>query len=91
MSRKKILNILIWNMREKILNLKTLEKEKRFDTEETERIEDHETWEFAKNIILFPGGAKTLELYKILHKTAVQNRIISRPLAHCDAACCDGS
>ena len=47
-----------------------LEKEKKFVTEEVERVEDHETWEFAKNIILFPGGAKALEIYKILHSTA---------------------
>ena len=47
-----------------------LEKEKRFDTEEIERTFDHETEEFAKNIILFPGGAKALEVYKILHPTA---------------------
>ena len=47
-----------------------LEKEKRFDTEEIERTFDHETLEFANNIILFPGGAKALQLYKLLHRTA---------------------
>ncbi len=42
---------------------------KGFKTKVTERIEDHETDEFAKNILLFKGGDKALEVYKILHPT----------------------
>ena len=43
---------------------------KGYTSETTEIIEDHETLEFAKNILLFKGGEEALELYKILHKTA---------------------
>ena len=39
----------------------------RFQTEETSRVEDHTTKEFYKNVILFKGGAKAMEIYKWLH------------------------
>ena len=31
------------------------------------RVEDHTTKEFYKNVILFKGGAKAMEIYKALH------------------------
>ena len=39
----------------------------RFQTEETSRVEDHTTKEFYKNVILFKGGPKAMEIYKSLH------------------------
>ena len=39
----------------------------RFQTEEISRVEDHTTKEFYKNVILFKGGAKAMEIYKALH------------------------
>jgi hypothetical protein len=40
---------------------------KRFQTEETSRVEDHTTKEFYKNIVLFKNGSKAMEIYKSLH------------------------
>ena len=39
----------------------------RFQTEETSRTIDHETEQFYKDIILFKGGSKAIEVYKTLH------------------------
>ena len=41
----------------------------RFQTEETSRTIDHETKQFYKDIILFKGGSKAVEIYKTLHPT----------------------
>ena len=41
----------------------------RFQTEEVSRKEDHETKQFYKDIILFKGGSKAVEIYKTLHPT----------------------
>ena len=39
----------------------------RFQTEETSRVEDHTTKEFFKNVVLFKGGAKAMDIYRALH------------------------
>ena len=39
----------------------------RFQTEETSRELDHTTNQFYKDIVLFKGGAKAMEIYKALH------------------------
>ena len=60
-----------WN-RSSVLTKEKLVKKagKGYTTEETDKAEDHETLEFAKNIILFPGGDRALEVYKILHSSS---------------------
>lgn len=39
----------------------------RFQTEESERVVDHTTYEFYKDIVNFKGGAKAMDIYKTLH------------------------
>ena len=57
-----------WNRAAVLTKEKLVKKAKKgFTTEETEKTLDHETPEFAHNIILFPGGDRALEVYKILH------------------------
>ena len=56
-----------WNRAAVLTKEKLVKKAKKgFTTEETEKTLDHETEEFAHNIILFPGGDRALEVYKIL-------------------------
>lgn len=60
-----------WN-RPSVLTKEKLVKKKKtgFETQTVETVEDHETIEFGKNVILFKGGVKSLQVYKILHPTA---------------------
>jgi len=49
---------------------KAKEQEARYLTEETESEIDHTTRQFYREIILFNGGQKAVEVYKALHPTA---------------------
>ena len=49
-------------------DLRDLERDQaRFETEETERVEDHETWQFYTEIISMNGGDEAIKAYKELH------------------------
>ena len=68
---KKIIKKLNPNPR-KDADLKDLQADKereaaRFQTEETARETIHTNYQFYKDIILFKGGAKAMEIYKALH------------------------
>ena len=46
------------------------DERKRFETEEIDYVEDHETWQRYKDIMLFKNGSKAIDIYKTLHPTA---------------------
>ena len=52
-------------------DLRDLERDQaRFETEETERTEDHETWQFYTEIISMNGGSDAMSVYEELHPKA---------------------
>ena len=49
-------------------DLRDLERDQaRFETEETERVEDHETMQFYTELISMPGGDEAIKAYRELH------------------------
>ena len=71
LTKKKLIKKLNPNPR-KDADLKDLQADKereaaRFQTEETARETIHTNYQFYKDIILFKGGAKAMEIYKALH------------------------